>query len=144
MLHIKRLRFIMFKKTSSQTGKRRLPVSSFYLSSGNTEERSGHLCLMEMKLDFFGWFSVMLYCKFLSGFPLFLMFLFQLLATLPDDVQPGPDFYGLPWKPVLITASLGIVSFAVFFWRTVLVVSKLIYTFRLIKTGISLALLLFF
>uniref|UniRef100_A0A8C2RVB0 Nuclear pore complex interacting protein N-terminal domain-containing protein n=1 Tax=Capra hircus TaxID=9925 RepID=A0A8C2RVB0_CAPHI len=45
-----------------------------------------------------------------------------LLATLPDDVQPGPDFYGLPWKPVLITASLGIVSFAVFFWRTVLVV----------------------
>lgn len=84
----------------------------------------------------------MLYCKFLSGFPLFLMFLFQLLATLPDDVQPGPDFYGLPWKPVLITASLGIVSFAVFFWRTVLAVSKLIYTFRLIKTGISLALLL--
>uniref|UniRef100_A0A8C2XZL2 SH3 domain-containing protein n=1 Tax=Capra hircus TaxID=9925 RepID=A0A8C2XZL2_CAPHI len=50
-----------------------------------------------------------------------------LLATLPDDVQPGPDFYGLPWKPVLITASLGIVSFAVFFWRTVLVVKSRVY-----------------
>lgn len=53
------------------------------------------------------------------------MFLFQLVARLPDDVQPGPDFYGLPWKPVLITTFLGIVSFAIFFWRTILVVSKL-------------------
>lgn len=53
--------------------------------------------------------------------------LLELLATLPDDVQPGPDFYGLPWKPVLITASLGIVSFAVFFWRTVLAVKSRVY-----------------
>ncbi|XP_077934518.1 transport and Golgi organization protein 1 homolog isoform X4 [Halichoerus grypus] len=50
-----------------------------------------------------------------------------LVATLPDDVQPGPDFYGLPWKPVLITAFLGIGSFAVFFWRTVLVVKNRVY-----------------
>ncbi|XP_062066368.1 transport and Golgi organization protein 1 homolog isoform X3 [Lepus europaeus] len=50
-----------------------------------------------------------------------------LVATLPDDVQPGPDFYGLPWKPVLITAFLGIVSFAVFFWRTILVVKNRVY-----------------
>ncbi|XP_032322528.1 transport and Golgi organization protein 1 homolog isoform X1 [Camelus ferus] len=50
-----------------------------------------------------------------------------LVATLPDDVQPGPDFYGLPWKPVLITAFLGIVSFAIFFWRTVLVVKDRSY-----------------
>ncbi|XP_058556511.1 transport and Golgi organization protein 1 homolog isoform X2 [Neofelis nebulosa] len=50
-----------------------------------------------------------------------------LVATLPDDVQPGPDFYGLPWKPVLITAFLGIVSFAIFFWRTVLVVKNRVY-----------------
>uniref|UniRef100_A0A8C0JM16 MIA SH3 domain ER export factor 3 n=1 Tax=Canis lupus dingo TaxID=286419 RepID=A0A8C0JM16_CANLU len=48
--------------------------------------------------------------------------LLELVATLPDDVQPGPDFYGLPWKPVLLTAFLGIGSFAVFFWKTVLVV----------------------
>ncbi|XP_069340592.1 transport and Golgi organization protein 1 homolog isoform X2 [Eulemur rufifrons] len=50
-----------------------------------------------------------------------------IVATLPDDVQPGPDFYGLPWKPVLITAFLGIVSFAVFFWRTILVVKNRVY-----------------
>uniref|UniRef100_A0A2K6PSF6 Transport and Golgi organization protein 1 homolog n=1 Tax=Rhinopithecus roxellana TaxID=61622 RepID=A0A2K6PSF6_RHIRO len=58
----------------------------------------------------------------------FIFYLTKLLvATLPDDVQPGPDFYGLPWKPVLITAFLGIVSFAVFFWRTVLVVKSRVY-----------------
>nr|XP_004028490.3 transport and Golgi organization protein 1 homolog isoform X2 [Gorilla gorilla gorilla] len=51
----------------------------------------------------------------------------SLVATLPDDVQPGPDFYGLPWKPVLITAFLGIASFAVFLWRTVLVVKDRVY-----------------
>ncbi|XP_048214114.1 transport and Golgi organization protein 1 homolog isoform X1 [Perognathus longimembris pacificus] len=50
-----------------------------------------------------------------------------IVATLPDDVQPGPDFYGLPWKPVLLTALLGIVSFAIFFWRTVLVVKNRVY-----------------
>uniref|UniRef100_A0A8C6W411 Nuclear pore complex interacting protein N-terminal domain-containing protein n=1 Tax=Nannospalax galili TaxID=1026970 RepID=A0A8C6W411_NANGA len=48
--------------------------------------------------------------------------LLELIATLPDGVQPGPDFYGLPWQPVVITAVLGAVSFAVFSWRTILVV----------------------
>ncbi|XP_035136535.2 transport and Golgi organization protein 1 homolog isoform X3 [Callithrix jacchus] len=50
-----------------------------------------------------------------------------LVSTLPDDVQPGPDFYGLPWKPVIITAFLGIASVAVFFWRTILVVKSRVY-----------------
>ncbi|XP_029791546.1 transport and Golgi organization protein 1 homolog isoform X10 [Suricata suricatta] len=53
--------------------------------------------------------------------------LLELVATLPNDVQPGPDFYGLPWKPVLITAFLGLVSFAIFFWRTVLAVKDRVY-----------------
>uniref|UniRef100_A0A8C8U0G2 Melanoma inhibitory activity protein 3 n=1 Tax=Peromyscus maniculatus bairdii TaxID=230844 RepID=A0A8C8U0G2_PERMB len=47
--------------------------------------------------------------------------LLELIATLPDNVQPGPDFYGLPWQPVIATAVLGIVSFAIFSWRTMLV-----------------------
>ncbi|KAK2086491.1 Transport and Golgi organization protein 1 [Saguinus oedipus] len=50
-----------------------------------------------------------------------------LVSTLPDDVQPGPDFYGLPWKPVLITAFLGIASVAVVIWRTILVVKSRVY-----------------
>ncbi|XP_012921969.1 melanoma inhibitory activity protein 3 isoform X1 [Heterocephalus glaber] len=53
--------------------------------------------------------------------------LLELVATLPEDAQPGPDFYGLPWKPVLLTAVLGIISFAIFFWRTVLAVRERIY-----------------
>nr|XP_013007509.1 transport and Golgi organization protein 1 homolog [Cavia porcellus] len=51
----------------------------------------------------------------------------QLVATLPEHVQPQPDFYGLPWKPVSFTACLGIVSLAIFFWRTVLAVKERTY-----------------
>uniref|UniRef100_K9J407 Transport and Golgi organization protein 1 homolog n=1 Tax=Desmodus rotundus TaxID=9430 RepID=K9J407_DESRO len=50
-----------------------------------------------------------------------------LLSTLPGDVQSAPDFYGLPWKPVLITAFLGVVSFVIFFWRTILAVKSHVY-----------------
>ncbi|XP_049626209.1 transport and Golgi organization protein 1 homolog isoform X2 [Suncus etruscus] len=49
--------------------------------------------------------------------------LLELVATLPEDAQPGADFNGLPWQPVLATAFLGIVSFIVF-WRTVLEVKS--------------------
>nr|XP_044997745.1 transport and Golgi organization protein 1 homolog isoform X1 [Jaculus jaculus] len=51
----------------------------------------------------------------------------MLVASLPGDVQPGSDFYGLPWKPVLVTALLGIISFAVFSWRTILAVKSRVY-----------------
>ncbi|XP_077650790.1 transport and Golgi organization protein 1 homolog isoform X2 [Urocitellus parryii] len=51
----------------------------------------------------------------------------MLFTTLPDDTQPGPDFYGLPWKPVVFTVFFGIVSFLIFFWRTVLVVKDRVY-----------------
>ncbi|EGV92520.1 Melanoma inhibitory activity protein 3 [Cricetulus griseus] len=53
----------------------------------------------------------------------------MLIATLPANVQPGPDFYGLPWQPVIVTAVLGIVSFTIFSWRTILVVSSQTYRF---------------
>ncbi|XP_058434468.1 transport and Golgi organization protein 1 homolog, partial [Marmota monax] len=47
-----------------------------------------------------------------------------LFTTLPDDTQPGPDFYGLPWKPVVFTVLFGFVSFVVFFWKTILVIME--------------------
>ncbi|XP_077892546.1 transport and Golgi organization protein 1 homolog isoform X1 [Ictidomys tridecemlineatus] len=53
--------------------------------------------------------------------------LLELFTTLPDDTQPGPDFYGLPWKPVVFTVFFGIVSFVIFFWRTVLFVKDRVY-----------------
>ena len=82
---------------------------------------------MEVGLEFL--WMILCDCSVLNSSWLLVIpiFLFQLVATLPDDddVQPGSDFYGLPWKPVLITAFLGVGSFAFLFWRTVLVVSKL-------------------
>ncbi|XP_077894839.1 transport and Golgi organization protein 1 homolog isoform X6 [Ictidomys tridecemlineatus] len=52
----------------------------------------------------------------------FLLYLSKMLfTTLPDDTQPGPDFYGLPWKPVVFAVFFGIVSFVIFSWRTALV-----------------------
>ncbi|XP_036210576.1 transport and Golgi organization protein 1 homolog isoform X3 [Myotis myotis] len=62
-----------------------------------------------------------------SATPVMVYLTKTLLSTLPGDVQPGPDFYGLPWKPVLITAFLGILSFVIFFWRTILAVRSHVY-----------------
>ncbi|NXP06699.1 TGO1 protein, partial [Thinocorus orbignyianus] len=46
-----------------------------------------------------------------------------LVATLPEEIRPGPDFHGLPWEPVIITALVGIATLAIIFWRTCLSVS---------------------
>ncbi|XP_076698865.1 transport and Golgi organization protein 1 homolog [Callospermophilus lateralis] len=56
-----------------------------------------------------------------------LYFTKMLFTTLPDEYQPGPDFYGLPWEPVVFTVFFGLVSFVIFFWRTVLVVKDRVY-----------------
>uniref|UniRef100_A0A670ZC82 Transport and Golgi organization protein 1 homolog n=1 Tax=Pseudonaja textilis TaxID=8673 RepID=A0A670ZC82_PSETE len=43
-----------------------------------------------------------------------------LVSTLPENMQPGPDFHGFPWEPIIITAFAGIATLAIFFWRTCL------------------------
>ncbi|XP_056424368.1 transport and Golgi organization protein 1 homolog isoform X2 [Hyla sarda] len=50
-----------------------------------------------------------------------------LVSSLPEDFQPGPDFYGVHWEPVIITFLLGILSFLIFFWRTCLSVKSRMY-----------------
>ncbi|XP_077196256.1 transport and Golgi organization protein 1 homolog isoform X2 [Paroedura picta] len=50
-----------------------------------------------------------------------------LVSTLPEDMQPGPDFHGIPWEPVLLTALVGIATIAIFFWRTCLSVKSRMY-----------------
>ncbi|KAI4899155.1 hypothetical protein NFI96_013241, partial [Prochilodus magdalenae] len=45
-----------------------------------------------------------------------------LIATLPEEWQPGPTFHGLPWKPVVVTAAVGILTILMFIWRTILAV----------------------
>ncbi|XP_071595824.1 transport and Golgi organization protein 1 homolog isoform X6 [Heliangelus exortis] len=49
--------------------------------------------------------------------------LLRLVATLPEEIRPGPDFHGLPWEPVVITALVGIATLAIIFWRTCLSVT---------------------
>ncbi|KAM6279178.1 transport and Golgi organization protein 1 homolog isoform 2-T2 [Porphyrio hochstetteri] len=51
----------------------------------------------------------------------------RLVATLPEEIRPGPDFHGLPWEPVIITALVGIATLAIIFWRTCLSVKSRMY-----------------
>ncbi|XP_054255253.1 transport and Golgi organization protein 1 homolog isoform X2 [Indicator indicator] len=51
----------------------------------------------------------------------------QLIAMLPEEIRPGPDFHGLPWEPVIITALVGIATLTIIFWRTCLSVKSRIY-----------------
>ncbi|KAM6367877.1 LOW QUALITY PROTEIN: transport and Golgi organization protein 1 homolog [Alca torda] len=50
----------------------------------------------------------------------------QLVATLPEEIR-RPDFHGLPWEPIIITALVGIATLAIIFWRTCLSVKSRIY-----------------
>ncbi|XP_030051849.1 transport and Golgi organization protein 1 homolog isoform X2 [Microcaecilia unicolor] len=51
----------------------------------------------------------------------------KLVASLPEDMRPGPDFHGLPWKPIIITALVGAATLAIFLWRTCLSVKSKVY-----------------
>ncbi|XP_069464710.1 transport and Golgi organization protein 1 homolog isoform X2 [Ambystoma mexicanum] len=48
-----------------------------------------------------------------------------LIAALPESLQPGPDFYGLPWSHFFITLLVGAVT--ILFWRTCLSVKSRVY-----------------
>ncbi|XP_062858539.1 transport and Golgi organization protein 1 homolog [Trichomycterus rosablanca] len=61
------------------------------------------------------------------GFELFGTYTEILIASLPEEWQPGPTFHGLPWKPVFATAAVGILTIVMFFWKTVLAVKSRTY-----------------
>ncbi|XP_034017875.1 transport and Golgi organization protein 1 homolog [Thalassophryne amazonica] len=46
------------------------------------------------------------------------------ISLLPEEWKPGEMLFGCPWHAVVITALVGVVTFALFFWRTVLAVKK--------------------
>ncbi|CAL8284834.1 unnamed protein product [Lota lota] len=39
------------------------------------------------------------------------------VLVLPDDIRPGPDLYGVPWEPVIITSLVGLVTILMFSCR---------------------------
>ncbi|XP_070781825.1 transport and Golgi organization protein 1 homolog [Enoplosus armatus] len=46
------------------------------------------------------------------------------ISLLPEEWKPGETLFGCPWQAVVITALVGVVTFTLFFWRTVLAVKK--------------------
>ncbi|XP_076612262.1 transport and Golgi organization protein 1 homolog isoform X2 [Chaetodon auriga] len=47
-----------------------------------------------------------------------------IISLLPEEWKPGETLFGCPWEAVVITALVGVVTFTLFFWRTVLAVKK--------------------
>ncbi|CAL8270959.1 unnamed protein product [Merluccius merluccius] len=41
----------------------------------------------------------------------------DVVLVLPDDIRPGPDLYGVPWEPVVITSLVGLVTILVYSCR---------------------------
>ncbi|XP_061751787.1 cTAGE family member 5 isoform X2 [Nerophis ophidion] len=41
----------------------------------------------------------------------------QVVSSLPDDIRPGPDLYGIPWEPVVISSFLGLMVLLLFSCR---------------------------
>ncbi|XP_028980771.2 transport and Golgi organization protein 1 homolog isoform X3 [Esox lucius] len=50
-----------------------------------------------------------------------------MIQCLPEEWKPGPDFYGVSWEPVVVTACAGLVGFLFLFWRSVLSVKSKSY-----------------
>ncbi|XP_068432806.1 transport and Golgi organization protein 1 homolog isoform X2 [Clinocottus analis] len=48
----------------------------------------------------------------------------EVISLLPEEWKPGETLFGCPWQAVVITALIGVVTFTLFFWRTVLAVKK--------------------
>uniref|UniRef100_A0A674DJF3 Transport and Golgi organization protein 1 homolog n=1 Tax=Salmo trutta TaxID=8032 RepID=A0A674DJF3_SALTR len=60
-------------------------------------------------------------------YALFLTELQYMVTCLPEEWKPGPDFYGVSWEPVLVTAGAGFIGFLFLFWRSVLSVKRKSY-----------------
>ncbi|XP_024122412.1 melanoma inhibitory activity protein 2 [Oryzias melastigma] len=51
----------------------------------------------------------------------------QVVSSLPEDIRPGPDLYGVPWEPVIITCLVGLVTVLLFTCRCYSSVKSRIY-----------------
>ncbi|XP_073494454.1 melanoma inhibitory activity protein 2 isoform X2 [Phyllobates terribilis] len=63
----------------------------------------------------------------------------QVASLLPDDLQPGADFFGCPWDVVIFTAIFGFVSFLAFTCRTMRCIKSRFYAGREYKLGNQVA-----
>ncbi|XP_037101429.1 transport and Golgi organization protein 1 homolog isoform X2 [Syngnathus acus] len=47
-----------------------------------------------------------------------------MISLLPEEWKPEETLFGCPWQAVIITAVVGLLTFIIFFWKTVLVVKR--------------------
>ncbi|XP_031435976.2 melanoma inhibitory activity protein 2 isoform X3 [Clupea harengus] len=66
-------------------------------------------------------------------------FLNQVVSSLPDDLRPGPDLYGMPWEAVIFTALLGLGIMLLFSCRLYLSVKSRLYARRERRLGQKVA-----
>ncbi|XP_048830191.1 cTAGE family member 2 isoform X4 [Brienomyrus brachyistius] len=69
-------------------------------------------------------------------------FIIQVVSSLPDDLKPGPDFYGLPWEAVIVTALLGMLTMLLFTCRLYQSIKSRFYVGKERKLGQKIAELL--
>ncbi|XP_042244820.1 melanoma inhibitory activity protein 2 isoform X3 [Thunnus maccoyii] len=54
----------------------------------------------------------------------------DVVSSLPDDIRPGPDLYGVPWEPVIISSLVGLVTMLLFSCRCYSSVKSRMYRSR--------------
>nr|XP_046223130.1 melanoma inhibitory activity protein 2 isoform X10 [Oncorhynchus gorbuscha] len=66
----------------------------------------------------------------------------DVLSSLPDDIKPGPDLYGLPWEAVIVTALLGLGTLLLFSCRFYQCIKSRLYSSKERRMGLKVAELL--
>ncbi|XP_062863842.1 cTAGE family member 5 isoform X2 [Trichomycterus rosablanca] len=67
---------------------------------------------------------------------------YEVMMSLPDDIRPGPDLYGMPWEAVIFTASLGLFTLLLFTCRFIQSVKSRLYACKERRMGQKVAELL--
>ncbi|KFP77572.1 cTAGE family member 5, partial [Acanthisitta chloris] len=57
-------------------------------------------------------------------------FIFQAVASLPEDIRPGPDLYGFPWEIVICAGIVGAFTILLFLYRSYQAVRSRLYVGR--------------
>ncbi|KAF7704010.1 melanoma inhibitory activity protein 2 isoform X1 [Silurus meridionalis] len=66
----------------------------------------------------------------------------EVVMSLPDDIRPGPDLYGLPWEAVIFTTTIGLFTFLLFTCRFIQAVKSRLYCSKERRMGQKVAELL--
>ncbi|XP_076843929.1 cTAGE family member 5 isoform X3 [Brachyhypopomus gauderio] len=63
----------------------------------------------------------------------------EVVSSLPDDMRPGPDLFGLPWEAVVFSALLGLVTVFLFSYRFIHSIKSRLYASKERRMGQAVA-----